>query len=219
MWFDQGEIKVGDSISEKVASGILESGWLVLVMSRSSVTSAWVKKELSAAITRELEERRVFILPVLLENCEIPVFLRDKLYADFREDYAIGLEKLLYSIDSWKPGQRDLQLALLPAFRSGEVLKARDMVRIQHAINLTQSRLKMETTKFHPFKEGQILTADSINDLLAQVNELRRHLGLGVDWEHFPVRVGEVFTADALNELQASMNEVLKELIEPENTA
>jgi TIR domain-containing protein len=67
-------------------------------MSPAALASEWFKRELNAGLIRELEERRVVVLPLLLENCEIPLFLRDKLYADFRKDFDSGLKQVLRSI-------------------------------------------------------------------------------------------------------------------------
>jgi hypothetical protein len=47
---------------------------------------------------RELDEKRVVVMPVLIENCDIPLFLRDKKYADFRSDFDTGLSDLLKGI-------------------------------------------------------------------------------------------------------------------------
>ena len=44
---------------------------------------------------RELTERRVIVLPILLEECEIPVLLREKKYADFSRNYRDGFNSLL----------------------------------------------------------------------------------------------------------------------------
>jgi hypothetical protein len=41
---------------------------------------------------------KVFVLPVLVEDCEIPVFLREKLYADFRKDFKSGLQALVDAV-------------------------------------------------------------------------------------------------------------------------
>lgn len=40
----------------------------------------------------------MIVLPVLVENCDIPIFLRDKLYADFRSDFDVGVKKILESV-------------------------------------------------------------------------------------------------------------------------
>ena len=115
--------------------------------------------------------------------------------------------------------QEDIRSTLLPAFRSGQVLEAKDLIRIQHAINIAQSRLYIETTIFEPFREGQFLTAEFLNQLLLPIDSLRRHLGLPIRWKNFPVEPGVVLTANTLNELQAAVNEVLRALTEKENVA
>ena len=51
-----------------------------------------------AALIRGLDEKRVVVLPVLMEDCEIPLFLKDKLYADFRKDFDAGLAAVLEAI-------------------------------------------------------------------------------------------------------------------------
>lgn len=94
VWFDQWELKVGDSLTAKIEKGIEASGWLAVVLSTSSATSNWVQKELRAAQARELRDKNVFVLPIVIDDCEIPLFLLDKLYADFRSSYEHGLESL-----------------------------------------------------------------------------------------------------------------------------
>jgi hypothetical protein len=95
VWFDRWELKVGDSLTQKIEDGISESSWLAVVLSRNSVKSAWVRKELAAAQALELHNRNVFVLPLLVEDCEIPIFLLDKLYADFRTSYEQGFDSLV----------------------------------------------------------------------------------------------------------------------------
>lgn len=95
VWFDELEIKVGDSLNNKIQEGINESGWLGIILSKNSVQSPWVEQELNAALSKELEKKQVFVLPIVIDECEIPLFLKDKLFADFRTDYDNGLGVLL----------------------------------------------------------------------------------------------------------------------------
>lgn len=90
VWFDKWEIGVGDSLMWKVNDGIRENEYLGLIMSPESMDSEWVKKELTAGWVKELNLKRVFILPILYRDCEIPILLADKKYADFRSDYDEG---------------------------------------------------------------------------------------------------------------------------------
>ena len=43
-------------------------------------------------------EKRVVVLPVIVDDCDIPLFLRDKKYADFRRDPDAALRDILESI-------------------------------------------------------------------------------------------------------------------------
>ena len=98
VWVDTWELNVGDSILNRVQDAIQESSALLVVLSKTSVESEWCKKELSAGLMRELDEKRVVVLPVLVEDCEIPLFLREKMYADLRTDFNSGLHKVLDAI-------------------------------------------------------------------------------------------------------------------------
>jgi hypothetical protein len=99
VWWDKLEMKVGDSLHKKIQEGMSNSAWLGVVLSPHSVSSPWVEKELSAALAQELERRNVFVLPILYQDCQVPLFLKDKVYADFRISYERGLEVLLERID------------------------------------------------------------------------------------------------------------------------
>jgi len=98
VWVDTWELNVGDSILNRVQEAIQVSSALLIVLSNASVASEWCKKELNAGLMRELDEKKVVVLPVLVEDCEIPVFLREKLYADFRKDFKTGLKALVEAV-------------------------------------------------------------------------------------------------------------------------
>jgi hypothetical protein len=81
---DRWELNIGDSLISRIQGALTEADAILIVLSRKSVSSEWCKKELNAGLIRELEEKRVVVLPCVVEECNIPLFLRDKLYADFR---------------------------------------------------------------------------------------------------------------------------------------
>ena len=47
---------------------------------------------------REIEEKKVHVIPILIDNCKIPTFLKEKMYADFRTDFTAGLKLLIRSL-------------------------------------------------------------------------------------------------------------------------
>lgn len=103
VWWDEWEMMVGDSINKKIQEGILKSSYLAVVLSPDSVESQWVEKELNAAYIIELEEHKVFILPMLYRTANIPIFLKDRICADFRYSYKEGFfaltKRLIPEID------------------------------------------------------------------------------------------------------------------------
>lgn len=79
VWYDEWEMLPGDSLITKIQDGIMNSSWFGVVLSKSSVQSKWCQKELNSALSLELEDRDIFIIPIMKEPCEIPVFLKEKL--------------------------------------------------------------------------------------------------------------------------------------------
>jgi hypothetical protein len=77
IWLDRWELNVGDSLLQRVQTALQDASALAVVLSRSSVESEWCKKELTSGLVRELEEKQVLVLPILLEDCVVPLFLRD----------------------------------------------------------------------------------------------------------------------------------------------
>ncbi|AKV04335.1 hypothetical protein AKJ09_10998 [Labilithrix luteola] len=60
--------------------------------------SQWVEREWHDNYWDEMSTGKINVLPLLLEDCEIPRLLRTKKYADFRADYSHGLDQLLRAL-------------------------------------------------------------------------------------------------------------------------
>jgi hypothetical protein len=106
VWLDEAELNIGDSLIDKISAAIDEMKFVAAVISPQSVQSAWVQKELSLAMSKEINGRRVTVLPLLIEQCELPAALRDKLYADFTKPSNFNSEykKLLRAIGVQRTG-------------------------------------------------------------------------------------------------------------------
>jgi HAD superfamily phosphoserine phosphatase-like hydrolase len=110
-WVDEDEIKVGDSIVGKISDALKDTDYLVIVLSRASIVSRWVKAELNAKLMEEFSGKGVAVLPVLIEDCELPTLLIDRLYADFRADFNVGLQALLTAFE--RKGESAVEVAKL----------------------------------------------------------------------------------------------------------
>jgi TIR domain-containing protein len=97
-WLDEAEILPGESIMGKVEEAIDEMDLLAVVVSRTSVNSSWVRAELRMAMTDELKEARVGVIGLVVDDCRIPGFLRDKLYIDMRSSFMAGVERFVSAL-------------------------------------------------------------------------------------------------------------------------
>lgn len=98
VWIDQREIAVGDDMPRKIGEGIDQSDYIVVILSKSTVYSSWVDKELQIKYIEEITYRRTAILPIIIEDCPIPPFLRSRRFADFRLAYEIGFAQLAITL-------------------------------------------------------------------------------------------------------------------------
>jgi hypothetical protein len=65
-------LEPGDSIAQRVQQAVLSSDILVVLLSPRAVASSWVQTEFNAAISRELRDRAITVIPALIEDCDIP---------------------------------------------------------------------------------------------------------------------------------------------------
>ena len=99
VWLDTWELLSGHTISDEVYKGITGSQFTVILLSAHSCRSEWVQEEFTAALMTEIETRQVVVLPVKVGECEMPLQLRGRRYADFTASWEDGLRELTAAMD------------------------------------------------------------------------------------------------------------------------
>jgi len=99
---DSKEISIGTNIAERIRESISKVDFFILILSKNSADSKWVNYELSATMLNEISRQETIILPVLIEDCQIPFSLQDRLYADFRFSFDKGFNSLINAINTSK---------------------------------------------------------------------------------------------------------------------
>lgn len=84
-WLDENDIPFGKSISSEIQKGIERSNIILLFLSDFSISSKWVENEWQAKFFENINSEKIGVIPILLSDCKIPAFLRDKKYVDFRK--------------------------------------------------------------------------------------------------------------------------------------
>lgn len=97
VWMDEAELNIGDSLLDAISTAILSVDYVLAIISVSSVHSVWVSRELKIAMTREMSAKNTIVLPAIVGDVEVPIFLYDKYYADFRDpnNYNDALKKVI----------------------------------------------------------------------------------------------------------------------------
>lgn len=102
-WVDFDEMLIGDSLTGDIFEKIPEADFFLIILSKESVKSEWVKKELQVALNFQLK-RSLKIIPVKVDNCDVPISLSDILYCDldkieFNNAFEFIMKSISYDFD------------------------------------------------------------------------------------------------------------------------
>lgn len=86
-WLDEFDLVPGERLLDAMHCGIRKQDRLLLLCSRRSLDSWWVKDEIRKAMERERQEARDIIIPILLDRCLLDNW-EDGLAADLRSRFA-----------------------------------------------------------------------------------------------------------------------------------
>jgi hypothetical protein len=82
VWMDRGEIRPGDSMVQRVfGEGIDRADAVVVVLSRHSADSPWMRAEIDAAVIRRIYDG-IRVLVIRLDDAPVPPELRAQLHVE-----------------------------------------------------------------------------------------------------------------------------------------
>jgi len=85
IWIDHERIEFGESIPKAIEEGLTQSACIVVMISPAFLESNWCRTEYESLLAQEIEQDRILVVPVLIEDCDIPLLLSRKLCADLRQ--------------------------------------------------------------------------------------------------------------------------------------
>lgn len=97
-WLDKAEIRWGDSITQKVNDGLIDSKYVIVVLSKSFLNKNWPKRELNAILNIEASNGETKILPLIYGNSneilqKLPL-LNDKMFLSWDD----GIDSIGYEL-------------------------------------------------------------------------------------------------------------------------
>lgn len=204
VWLDERKMKAGDSVTDGIAEGMSSYDAFLIFLSQRSVNAPWVKEELRIALSKRIGTLgKLKIIPILLEDCKIPLFLVDYIHVDFRnlDNYRASFNKLHDSIVF----DDKLLLQYREVYPGGSLME-----HMSIAVNISGSDYGLvtfkETHRIKPIKNSdkyvKKLTVDGeLIDVCFSKGSIKKTQISISDWEldmvfNRELRVGEVFEFD-----------------------
>jgi hypothetical protein len=185
-WFAEDDIQTSEQWERSIHGGLKTSKWFVLILSPRSAASEWVKDEIAWAI----DERPDFIVPILIEDCELRDFhirLPRIQFVDFRNDTSESRNRLIkLLIDAeYKPFFREIDTTDQLKRRSKEFWAP----LVDEGLQIVLGRFR----EFQPFEQSGFV---GVGDAAAMM-ELQTHFeSLGLSG--VPVSYADRLDGDAL---------------------
>ncbi len=96
VWFDQWEIKPGESIIGGIGKGIEDCDVFLLLWSAAAKNSRWVDTELRAAVRKCVDDTSFRLIPIMLDATALPALVAE--YRGFRLERVEDLEGIVREI-------------------------------------------------------------------------------------------------------------------------
>lgn len=97
VWLDEHDLIAGDPLPESIGKALQAAKVILVVVSKTSVTSKWLRYELNVATERMIKgECRV--IPIVIDQTPLPPEVRGLLYADCRKGLASGIPSILTAL-------------------------------------------------------------------------------------------------------------------------
>jgi hypothetical protein len=97
-WQDVHKIRIARKFIKEIEDGLMSCRYLFLWLTKNSVESKWVQRELDLVYAREKQENLTCIVPLRVDDCLIPShfdYLQDRQYVNFQNDFEQGIGELI----------------------------------------------------------------------------------------------------------------------------
>lgn len=157
IWYDSRYLPASAQITKELPMAISQSRSMIIILSKTSVTKGWVEEEYDFAINQRTRFKDFRIVPVRIEDCEVPGLLQTTKWIDLHngildiETANELLTSLYYDDGSMEPGKtRDVYVSR--TWRESEARLADYVCRL---LDEARFRLIGDSKDQSGFKEGE----------------------------------------------------------------
>lgn len=117
VWFSEDEIRIGDSLAQKIEDGLSETTSMIIILSNNTKDNNWVDYERYVGVYKRVSKLQK-IYPVILDNVTPPVSIQDIRYCkiDDLHNYHKQYQELLIAIRTNNMHSNDIDI-LVPLDR------------------------------------------------------------------------------------------------------
>ena len=123
LWMDEKNISFGGNYTTAILHGIHEADVYLVFLSENSIKSRWVNAEIDFEKKKKIERKKLIIVPVRLDDSEVPMALSNIDYVDARFSVIAAADELAEKFgtaDVHKEGATDFFDILSIAFEISE---------------------------------------------------------------------------------------------------
>lgn len=95
LWMDEKNVSFGGNYTTAILRGIHEANMYIVFLSENSIQSHWVNAEIDFALREKIERQKLVIIPVRLDDSEIPVELSNIDYVDARFSVTVAANEFI----------------------------------------------------------------------------------------------------------------------------
>lgn len=171
LFFDEWNIKYGEDIVRALNKGLEASKTILFFMSKSSLNSNWVEYEQNISIFNDPLNLNLKLIPILIEDCDIPDSLKRLKYIDARgKNITSIINSVLETLELDEPRKLKFKENILLGTRKQDVADAKSKFNPNN--ELYKERKKIVTELIN-LKDYSINKKSSITSFYVDIDGFR----------------------------------------------
>ncbi len=174
---DRKSIIPGSSIACQITKEIYTSDYVLVFLSSQSVKSNWVIKEINETLISEIINKRSILIPIKLEDCNIPENIAERLYIDFTNKSYSNLKQSIHSIVESKQHysinhnfyQINIKEPNFEMYHTGEYFQWQTSLKFHEAIN-SYVLFNVDKSPNKPFKNYIVCKRVDMSSIISIVS-------------------------------------------------
>lgn len=112
VWFDEADINSCEALESNISDILDRIQYIGVVISKNSIEAQLLMNKNNISVNQELVGRKIKVLPILLENVELPELLAYEAFYDFTEEdkYRSSLKSIMEKLDKIPAETKDTTL-------------------------------------------------------------------------------------------------------------